>query len=265
MRKTTFYTTLIAAIEDIEEHGYDHERIEYWLVLLIMMAEQTFKDRSKRSARDFLTDQARKYSSERNIAITHKGLPIRYFSEFTNHAQNELNARIAMTDMLIAAVRDEALDKMTRGFIGWASSVSHLTPSATDHVKLRKRLNISDLSVMERRILFDQCDKMKATLGAIIAERYGALAAVWHSRWREPEYNYREDHKSIDEVIMFMPDTHEMRLGLFVPGLPLVTDQSLPGMEPNCKCYFTYLYGLHSIPDIYLTEKGKVAKVLSGY
>lgn len=43
--------------------------------------------------------------------------------------------------------------------------------------------------------MVDQTHKLSANIDNIIATECGAIAAVWYSHWRQPNYDYREPYK----------------------------------------------------------------------
>jgi hypothetical protein len=46
-----------------------------------------------------------------------------------------------------------------------------------------------------RRVMIDQNHKLIANIDNVIATSNNAIAAEWHSHWRQAGYDYREDHK----------------------------------------------------------------------
>ncbi len=254
MKKATFYTTLILAVADVEANGYDPARVENWVLLLIMLADESFKARQKKDVRAFFQMHQKRYLKPINMKKVHSDLNITlYPDEF----QSELLARLAITDSLIEALRDRTIDDMTRQFIGWASSVVPGTKNKNS-ADVLKRINVNNISDHEIRIVYDQKDKMLESMGFYIAKKYGAICGVWHSLWRVPGYNYRADHKEKDLRYYFFREAAPVRAGFIRHGVSYVDDEVLPGSEINCKCHYSYLYDIRSIPAEYLSNFGKL-------
>lgn len=51
-----------------------------------------------------------------------------------------------------------------------------------------------------RRVMIDQNRKLIANIDNVIATSNNAIAAIWHSHWRRPGYDFREDHKERDQL-----------------------------------------------------------------
>lgn len=51
-----------------------------------------------------------------------------------------------------------------------------------------------------RRVMIDQNHKLIANIDNVIATSNNAIAAIWHSHWRRPGYDFREDHKERDQL-----------------------------------------------------------------
>ena len=58
-----------------------------------------------------------------------------------------------------------------------------------------------------RRVMIDQNRKLIANIDNVIATSNNAIAAIWHSHWRRPGYDFREDHKARSVVL---PDSREL-------------------------------------------------------
>ena len=91
----------------------------------------------------------------------------------------------------------------------------------------------------------------------LIAVEGGAIAARWHSKWRQPGYQYREDHKERDGKIWAIRGNWAIEKGLMKPGPNGYTDEiTMVNEEPFCDCSYVYLYTLRALPDTMLTAKG---------
>ena len=109
-----------------------------------------------------------------------------------------------------------------------------------------------------RRVMIDQSHKLIANIDNIIATGNNAIAAEWHSHWRQPGYDYREDHKERDKLVYLIRGNWAQKNGYVKAGRAGYLDEiTQPGEEVFCRCYVTYLYNLRSIPEDMLTQKGR--------
>ena len=109
-----------------------------------------------------------------------------------------------------------------------------------------------------RRVMIEQSHKLIANIDNIIATGNNAIAAEWHSHWRQPGYDYREDHKERDKLIYLIRGNWAQKNGYVKAGPVGYLDEiTQPGEEVFCRCYVTYLYNLRSIPEDMLTQKGR--------
>ena len=107
------------------------------------------------------------------------------------------------------------------------------------------------------RLQIDQGHKFSNTLNDIIAVDGGAIAAKWKSHYRQPGYDYREDHKERDGNYYAIRGSWAMEKGLMNKGEGYTDDMTMPGEEIFCRCGYTYIYSLRKIPEEMLTSKGK--------
>jgi hypothetical protein len=106
-------------------------------------------------------------------------------------------------------------------------------------------------------VAIDQGAKFIAALNDVMARENHALAAMWHSRWRRPGYNYREDHKERDELVYTLRGNWALADGYMKVGPAGYTDQiTQPAEEPYCSCSYRYIYNLTALPEYMLTLKG---------
>lgn len=109
-----------------------------------------------------------------------------------------------------------------------------------------------------RRVMIDQSHKLIANIDNIIATSNNAIAAEWHSHWRQAGYDYREDHKERDKLVYLIRGNWAQKNGYVKAGSAGYLDAiTQPGEEVFCRCYVTYLYNLRSIPEDMLTQKGR--------
>ena len=91
----------------------------------------------------------------------------------------------------------------------------------------------------------------------IRAEGGGALAMVWHSRWRVAGYDYREDHKERDRQVYAIRGNWALQKGLMRKGPAGYADEiTKPAEEVFCQCTGQWLYSLRALPRDMLTDKG---------
>jgi hypothetical protein len=92
----------------------------------------------------------------------------------------------------------------------------------------------------------------------VVARGNGAIAGIWHSHWRRPGYDYREDHKERDERVYLIRGSWAHEQGLVKPGkVGYLDDITQPGQEPFCSCYVQYISALSKLPDEMLTKSGQ--------
>jgi hypothetical protein len=174
--------------------------------------------------------------------------------------RRELDKRILASANLIKLNREEAISTTLRRFQGWATSIPKGGSKALDIRKEKSMIRkpLSKVTFQERRVIIDQSQKFAAALNAVIANENDAIAAVWHSRWRTPGYDYREDHRERDQKIYAIRGNWAIKKGLMKVGKMGYTDDiTQPAEEVFCQCRYTYIYSIDYLPDEMLTEKGK--------
>ena len=262
-RRKTFTEVLADAINHFAEHGYTSQKeLEQWTKRLKKAA-----DESLRSVRLTEAEVRRMLKATYTRLITHGGIlklnrGIGAFSlgKLKPAMRRELNRRILASANLIKLNRDEAISTTLRRFQGWATSIpqggSDVVKRAEEKKNIRKA--IGKMGFVERRVSIDQTQKFAAALNEIIAQDEEAIAGEWHSAWRVPGYDYREDHKERDRKVYAIRNNWAIRQGLMKAGPVGYTDQiTAPGEEVYCSCMYTYLYNLESLPDEMLTAKGR--------
>jgi hypothetical protein len=122
------------------------------------------------------------------------------------------------------------------------------------------RKALASLPFEERRVAIDQGHKLISDINNLVALDGEAIAAEWHSKWRQRGYDYREDHKERDLLVYAVRGCWAVEKGLIKPGPAGYTDEiTRPAEEPFCGCYYRYIYNLRDLPANMLTEKGKEA------
>ena len=260
----TFYETLTAAINDVVAHGYDSQkRIDEWVSRIRKAAKAGLvsERRMQESLRKTLTDIYRRMVEKGGVWKFQSGVANRFTkANLKPRLRAELDRRIAASANLITLNREEMVDKTLRRFQGWATSIpkgGSKVPQMRD-TKNQVFKAMSQLPFEERRVLIDQGHKLASAISDIVALDEGAIAARWHSNWRQKNYNYRVDHKERDDKIYLVRNSWAQKKGLVKPGLAGYTDQiTMPGEEVFCRCNYVYIYHLRDLPADMVTEKGR--------
>jgi hypothetical protein len=92
-------------------------------------------------------------------------------------------------------------------FSGWASSIPSADSIALTGIQGTMRETAAHIQKAAekvdyeaRRVMIDQNHKLIANIDNVIATSNNAIAAIWHSHWRRPGYDFREDHKERDQL-----------------------------------------------------------------
>ena len=185
-----------------------------------------------------------------------------------DRAKDKILHRLALRKFLGADLIEknyrESIDTVVRRFIGWASSVPAGGIKELDREVEKRKIQKAILSVDAegKFIVRDQMHKFQTEIEEILSVDGQAIAAKWHSQWRVPGYNYREKHKHIDVSgeVFVIRDNWALQGRLMKLSGRKYTDSIIrPGMEPNCKCVYEYIYSLSDLPDDMLTAKGRAA------
>ena len=258
----TFYEVLTAAINDFILYGFDNrERLDYWL--------KTLKESAVKS---LITPEKMQSELERSLKgafdrlVTKGGLVSKDVTRFTvdrlkPKMRAELDRRILASVNLIKFNREESISNMLRRFSGWATSIPIGGSDTVDKREEKKQVkkSLGMLPFKERRVIIDQTHKLIANINEIVALDNGAIAAQWHSNWRQANYNYREDHRELDENIYLIKDSWAQKEGYVKPKNGYTTDVVAPGEAVYCRCRYKYLYRVSQLPDEMVTQKGKEA------
>lgn len=262
---TTFAETVAAAIRDIEEHGYDSQaRVDDWLRRIseaaraALVPESVLQDTLRRTLHGIYTRTVERGG----LLRVHKGVAPYTIKRVAPQLRAELDRRIAASAQLIRLNRAQMIAKTEQRFSGWATSVpaggSETVERAAVAADVKKALK--SLPFEERRVMIDQGHKLVSSINDIVATAGGAIAARWHSHWRQPGYNYRKDHKERDERVYLIRGSWAHEKGLVKPGANGYTDQiTAPGQEVYCQCSYSYVYSLRGLPDDMVTAKGRAA------
>jgi hypothetical protein len=264
----SFLKELREAIKFFLEHGYSSEES------LIMWTERLRNATENKVDGDDLW----KYASRRLTAAydlevmrekalkRHPGISRFTLNYLEPKLRAELDRRIMASADLIKLNRTQAIDKTLQRFSGWATSIPPVSQMSAG-LSASSRAGVVETSqniaksarqidFEQRRVMIDQTHKLVANIDNIIATDGGAIAAVWHSHWRQPNYDYREPHKDRDLNVYAIRGNWAQQKGLMRAGPAGYLDEiTQPGEEVFCRCYLTYIYNVRSLPDEMKTEK----------
>jgi hypothetical protein len=266
-KSESYYDILTAAISDLAEHGYDSvDRVRFWSERLRRAAEagSTAPPIMEKMLRDQLVAIYR--------ALVEKGGLVKYHGHIDRFTLNriapnlhaELDRRILASANLIRLNRQEAISSTLRRFQGWATSIpaggSDAIKKAKEKAEVRKPL--ASLPFTERRVLIDQGHKLTAAINDIVAQDGGAIAAVWHSNWKQTNYDYREVHKKRDGKVYLIKNSWAQQKGFVKPGAVGYFEADnidLPAQAPFCRCFASFIYSVSALPADMITAKGREA------
>lgn len=258
-----FNAVLSEAVSDLVENGFDSvERVERWTRALREAADRSLISPAslEQQLRDALAAIYRKMVDHGDVFRFNPQVERFTLERVRPALRSELDRRIIASANLIKLNRSESIDKTLRRFQGWSTSIpaGGVAREKKSEVRANVRKSLAQLPFEERRVLIDQGHKLTAALSEILATDGGAIACRWRSHWRQPGYDYREDHKERDEKIYLVRDSWAHRAGFVKKGRVGYFDEiTAPGQEPFCRCYVVWLYNLRELPDDMLTAKGR--------
>ena len=259
----TFYETLTAAINDIIEHGFDsQDRVDRWVrgIRAAAVSSLTPPDEMEKALVDTFGAIYTRMVEGSGLQKINPGASAFTINNVKPKLRAELDRRRMASHQLIRLNREKAIEAMNQRFFAWATSVPVGGTEAADRMDVKKTVkkSLAALPFEERRVLIDQGHKFTATLNDIVAKDAGAIAAKWHSHWKQLNYNYRKDHKERDGKIYLIRDSWAQEKGLVKPGDAGYLDQiTQPGEEVFCRCFVSYIYSVGRLPEDMVTAKGK--------
>lgn len=264
-KKRTFFKLLTEAIDYFATHGYTSQAaLERWVKTLREAADGYLPSTADLDSeiRKALKGSHSRLVTKGGVSRQHPSVPAYTIERLKPRMRRELDRRMAISRDLIVLNRKAAIDDTMRRFSGWASSVPAGGSQAVDRVeeKAAVRKPLAKMDFIARRCIVDQTHKFAAAVNDIVATEAGAIAAVWHSPWRRPGYDFRKDHKERDERVYLIRDNWAQEKGLVKPGEAGYTDQiTQPGEEVYCSCKYQYIYSINRLPPEMLTAKGRAA------
>jgi hypothetical protein len=260
---SAFQDVLTAAVRDITENGYDDPaRLDDWLRKLRFAAIADLPTPEEIQSRMQLAMQTvfNRTFSKSSVLKYHPGVPMFTIERLKPFARAELDKRILASAKLIKLNREEAVEKTLRRFSGWATSIPDQGSRVVDKIDVKEHITkpIAQAKYEARRCQIDQGAKLVAAINDVVAQQNGVIAYRWRSRWRMPNYDYREDHKERDEKIYLIRDSWAKQQGLVKVGAAgYYDDITAAAQEPFCQCYVVAIYALRDLPEEMLTEKGR--------
>lgn len=259
----TFFEVVTAAIKEFEEFGFDSaERLAYWTdrirraAIESLTPEHVLEDTLKKT----LSGIYKRMVDDGQILKTHIGISRFTVDRLKPKLRTELDRRMMVSRSLIKLNREQMVEKTVQRFAGWASSVPAGGSRAieTKDVKVNIRKALTSLPFEERRCVIDQSHKFVASLHEIVATDGGAIAMRWNSKWRQPGYSYRVDHKERDKKVYLLRSSWAKEKGLVKPGPDgYYDDITKVGQEVFCSCFATWIYNVRDLPDDMITAAGK--------
>jgi hypothetical protein len=201
-----------------------------------------------------------KYVWGGSVLKSHLGVERYTLDRITSTLRSELDRKILASVNLIKLNREEMRAKTLKRLSGWITSIPSGGISDFDKRKLKTEISkpLRSLPFIERRVLIDQGHKLTNSISTVLANEGGAIAAKWLSHYRQPGYNYREDHKERDGKVYLIRSSWAQRAGLVKPGPDGYSDEiTQPAEEVFCRCKWVFVYHLRQLPENMLTVKGR--------
>lgn len=255
----TFYEVLTAAVNDFIQYGFDSKkRLDYWIEKIRFAADKALK-----SDAEMQQEMEKALNAAFSRMVTKGGLVNAQVSKYDIERlkpklRSELDRRIIASANLIKYNRQENISNTLRRFEGWATSIPIGGTKTVDRNEEKKSIkkSLGKMPFEQRRIIIDQTHKLVSNINEIVAIDNGAIAAKWHSHWRQAYYNYRKDHKERDEKIYVIKGSWAHKQGLISAPNGYTDEITSPGEEVFCRCNYVYLYNLRQVKDL-LTKKGQ--------
>lgn len=258
-----FYAVLTEAVRDMTENGFDGvKRLEGWVIQIREAAAESMAPlyEVELELAKALGAVYAKLVDKGGLLKLNPDMKRFNLERVRPELRAELDRRIMGSAGLIKLNRERAVEQTMQRFQGWATSIPAGGSKAVNRgeTKTDIRKSLASLPFTERRLNIDQGHKLASALNDVVAKGNGAIAAVWHSHWREKNYNFREDHKERDAEIYAVRGNWAQAKGLMKPGPNGYTDEiTQPGEEVYCRCFYQYLFHLRELPPDMITKKGE--------
>ena len=261
----TFSEILRMAVEDMAAYGFDDiARLHEWIRLLRFAATGSLPndDQLETQIRSAMHLAFTRAVSKTALARTQPGLTRFDVERIKPELRNELDRRILASVNLIKLNRDQAIEKTLQRFSGWASSLPAGGSRIVDKLETRQDIGkpIRGATFEVRRVQIDQGHKLIAAVNDVLARQTGAIAAVWRSHGRhDKNYDARPEHLARDGKVYAIRGGCALERGLMNKGEGYTDEQTQPGEEPFCRCWYRYEHNLRELPDAMLTARGRFA------
>jgi len=261
----SFFQVVSEAIRYYQEHGFQSaEQLQMWVEKIRRAAVESLVPESvlNEELNRTLGGIYKRLIDDGQILKAHQGVGRFTVDRLKPKLRSELDRRLMVSRNLIKLNRQQMVEKTTQRFAGWASSIPAGGSRAVEvkDVKDNIRKALTSLPFEERRCAIDQGHKFTAALNEIIAVDGGAIAMRWHSKFRQPGYQFRRDHKERDGNIYLLRSSWAKEKGLVKPGpAGYYDDITKVGEEVYCGCWATWLYAIRDLPEDMLTVAGKKA------
>lgn len=260
-----FYSVVTDAINDLIVYGFDsRERLQGWLRKIEEAARVQLipQETLVRSLQDLLIRVFHRMTNASAMLRRHVGLERYTLEHIQPKLRAELDRRILASADLIKLNREASIQRTLQRFAGWATSipVGGTEVAKRKEVKENIRRGIAGLPFEERRVVIDQGRKLSAAINEIVAVDGGAIAARWVSHWRETGYDFRPEHKALDDKLFVVRHNWALQDGLMkLDGHSYTDEIEQPAQLPYCRCYWQFVYALRLLPSTMLTAKGHAA------
>jgi hypothetical protein len=260
----TYYKLLDQLVTEFTDHGYlSIEQLEGWQRRIREAAQAQFipERQLEEELREAFTRIYTKVVEQGGALRNHPGIERLAFERLKPTLRNEVTRRAMAANELVRLNRNQLMDQSMKKLVGWATAIPPGGSARNDKLRQKAAIKapLKAIPSTDRAIVIDQGHKLTSTLHDLIAEDGGAIAVIWNSRWRQPGYNYRPDHKERDELIYLLRGSWADVAGLVTPVSGYYDDITAFGEEPNCRCYGTYLYSLSQLPAMMLSARGRDA------
>lgn len=266
MAEPSYYAVLTAAINAVAVEGYtSQEFIDHWADQLRRAAERSMRSQAEIDAavRDALASIFRRQVDQAGVLRRVPGVSAYTLQRMRPELHAELGRRIAASLDLIKLNREEAIEKQTRRFKGWATSIPAGGSETVDRVQEKTdiRKSLASMDFNSRRVVVDQSHKLFNAINTTVAVNGGAIGAVWQSHKYQQHYRGRPAHDARDGTFWLLKGSWADETGLVKPikaGQYTETIEQ-PGEFVFCRCAWIWKMSLRSIPPECLTEKGREA------
>jgi hypothetical protein len=259
----SFYDVLTRAINDLVEHGFDSvDRIAFWQDQLARAARRNLTSPAvlQQMLKNAMESVFRRLVERGGVLKYHQRVERFMLERVKPQLRAELDRRILASADLIKLNREATIQKTLQRFSGWATSIPAGGSEVINKPKTKEKIRagLAGLPFEERRVLIDQSHKLVASISQTMALGSGAIAGIWRSNYRQPGYNYREDHKERDNQVYLLRDNWAQERGLVKVGPVGYYDEiTAAAEEPFCRCYMIWIYALRDLPTSMLTVKGR--------